>query len=84
LPQSCGCSAEAAERHGQQWARLIALRACGLLALGQGDLVAAVGLLWPTTYRPWLVPHSGHKGGHAGPTTPQLFVTSDRTTQFPA
>jgi DNA-binding CsgD family transcriptional regulator len=35
---------EAAERHGQQWVRLIALRACGLLALGQGDLVAAVGL----------------------------------------
>ena len=32
----------AAERHGQHWARLIALRARGLLALGQGDLVAAV------------------------------------------
>ena len=35
---------EAAERHGQQWARLIALRACGLLALGQGDLAAAASL----------------------------------------
>jgi DNA-binding CsgD family transcriptional regulator len=35
---------EAAERHGQLWARLIALRARGLLALGQGDLVAAVSL----------------------------------------
>jgi DNA-binding CsgD family transcriptional regulator len=35
---------EAAERHGQRWARLIALRALGLLALGQGDLVAAVSL----------------------------------------
>lgn len=33
---------EAAQRHGQPWARLIALRAHGLLALGQGDLVAAV------------------------------------------
>jgi len=35
---------EAAERHGQRWARLIALRACGLLALGQGDLAAAASL----------------------------------------
>ena len=35
---------EAAERHGQRWARLIALRACGLLALGQGDLVTAASL----------------------------------------
>jgi DNA-binding CsgD family transcriptional regulator len=34
----------AAERHGQRWARLIALRACGLLALGQGDLATAVSL----------------------------------------
>ena len=35
---------EAADRHGQQWARLIALRACGLLALGQGDLAGAASL----------------------------------------
>jgi DNA-binding CsgD family transcriptional regulator len=35
---------EAAERHGQGWARLIALRARGLLALGQGDLATAVSL----------------------------------------
>jgi DNA-binding CsgD family transcriptional regulator len=35
---------EAAERHGQRWAELIALRACGLLALGQGDLATAVSL----------------------------------------
>jgi hypothetical protein len=34
----------AAERHGQRWARLIALRACGLLALGQSDLATAVSL----------------------------------------
>jgi DNA-binding CsgD family transcriptional regulator len=35
---------EAADRHGQGWAGLIALRALGLLALGRGDLVAAVDL----------------------------------------
>lgn len=34
----------AAERHGRRWARLIALRACGLLALGQGDLTGAASL----------------------------------------
>ena len=39
----------AAERHGQHWARLIALRACGLLALGQGDLGAAVSLFEEVT-----------------------------------
>jgi DNA-binding CsgD family transcriptional regulator len=31
----------AADQHGQRWARLTALRASGLLALGQGDLEAA-------------------------------------------
>jgi DNA-binding CsgD family transcriptional regulator len=45
---SCRADAKAAlaaaERHGQRWARLIALRACGLLALGQGDLAAAASL----------------------------------------
>ena len=41
---AAGAALEAAERHGQQWAGLIALRALGLLALGQGDLVAAVSL----------------------------------------
>ncbi len=39
----------AAERHGQHWARLIALRARGLLALGQGDLGAAVSLFEDVT-----------------------------------
>ncbi len=39
----------AAERHGQDWARLIALRALGLLALGEGDLGAAVSLLEEVT-----------------------------------
>jgi DNA-binding CsgD family transcriptional regulator len=35
---------EAAERYGQRWARLIALRSYGLLALGNGDLVTAASL----------------------------------------
>jgi DNA-binding CsgD family transcriptional regulator len=44
---AAGCRADiqaaldAADQHGQRWARLIALRAAGLLALGQGDLAAA-------------------------------------------
>ena len=36
-------SLDMADRHGRPWARLIALRAGGLLALGQGDLDAAAG-----------------------------------------
>lgn len=32
---------QAADQHGQRWARLTALRAAGLLALGQGDLETA-------------------------------------------
>jgi DNA-binding CsgD family transcriptional regulator len=35
-------SLDVAHRHGRPWVRLIALRAGGLLALGQGDLDAAV------------------------------------------
>jgi DNA-binding CsgD family transcriptional regulator len=39
----------AAEQHGQRWARLIALRARGLLALGEGDLATAVSLFEEVT-----------------------------------
>lgn len=39
-----GAALAAAEEHGQAWARPLALRALGLLALGQGDLPIAADL----------------------------------------
>ena len=39
-------SLDVADRHSRPWARLIALRAGGLLALGQGDLDAARALVY--------------------------------------
>lgn len=45
----CRCHAEqalsAAEAHGQAWIRPVALRALGMLALGQGDLSTALKIL---------------------------------------
>jgi DNA-binding CsgD family transcriptional regulator len=46
-------ASEAANRHGREWARLIALRAGGLLALGQGDLDAAAGAFTEVADVPW-------------------------------
>ena len=60
-----GAALEAAERHGQRWARLIALRARGLLALGQGDLDTAVSLFEQVVAVP-------HARGLRGPTVVSL------------
>ncbi len=46
-------SSDVADRHGRPWARLIALHAGGLLALGQGDLDAAAGAFTEVANVPW-------------------------------
>ena len=46
-------SLDVADRHGRPWARLIALRAGGLLALGQGDLDAARTAFTEVANVPW-------------------------------
>ena len=71
-------ASEVANRHGRPWARLIALRAGGLLALGQGDLSAAANAFTEVANVPWA-------RGLRGPTVisiPDLVEVLVRTGQL--
>ncbi len=70
-------SLDVADRHSRPWARLIALRAGGLLALGQGDLEGAGALFTEVANVPWA-------RGLRGPTVisiPDLVEVLARTGQ---
>ncbi len=71
-------ASEVASRHGRPWLQLIALRAGGLLALGQGDLAAARSAFTEVANVPWA-------RGLRGPTVisiPDLAEVLVRTGQL--
>ena len=71
-------ASEVASRHGRPWVQLIALRAGGLLALGQGDLAAARSAFTEVANVPWA-------RGLRGPTVisiPDLAEVLVRTGQL--